>query len=710
MPSTTALRLLPIIILGLTLSAARAWAVSAPDGVPSLDEMAGDWIPAAIAANLPDVHNFHDMLIVNRDLTSIFCNPGGLFTRQDGQTTQWRVGYPLVTLTLDGVEYRATDFRWFPYRVLRRNADCAGLALESDTRMVNEARGVLCRVVATNPTPQARTLHWALHVPGTLDGPGPGVINLIQTPRTTSFVQPDRAPDAVSAQGTTVTWSWTVTIPPGGHADLGYVVGDAPRAHADEARRAVADWAGRFPAMMDAFRTVWEQRWADAFTPGNSHFSGSLPILRTDDQALRRGYAMGILTMLILERTQFPIPRVFITSGERGEGIQYYWDASMAATAWALLEPKGMRAVLLRWLTQNVRGSPHLDLHASSGYDAHRYVVVNGYAANACTMFRTADIYLRVTGDRDFLAARLENGKTVLEAMDALATDWQSLPKGPHGLADYGGNGRLLETASSYIQCVASMNAQNVALMRHAAQWQELSGHAARASELRTAATAFLPAVLSLYNPATGAWNAARVDGTIVPVQHCVDVIYVGDALADDLAPAMRTGMRAFAQRELLTAHWMRAMSWKDPCAEHAFRPDHSPTGAYDGWIPLTAASLWRLGDPAGAYAFYIRSEAVTSEGAFAQAHEFYGPDPRSYDAPVRIALHGSNMKECISGAAFADVVLSTFFGFAPDPTGQQVLADAQQPRPFTGRLQGVRWHGGLVAIAADDHGCRVLP
>ena len=43
-------------------------------------------------------------------------------------------------------------------------------------------------------------------------------------------------------------------------------------------------------------------RWTDAFTPGNSHFSGNLPVLATNDSALTRNYYMGALTILILER------------------------------------------------------------------------------------------------------------------------------------------------------------------------------------------------------------------------------------------------------------------------------------------------------------------------------------------------------------------------------------------------------------------------
>ena len=124
--------------------------------------------------------------------------------------------------------------------------------------------------------------------------------------------------------------------------------------------------------------------------------------------------------------------------------------------------------------------------------------------------------------------------------------------------------------------------------------------------------------------------------------------------------------MNAFVKRELLARDWMRAMSWQDASATHSTRPDHSPTGAYDGWIPLTVGAMWRLGDPQDAFDFYCRTAVVTKEGPFAQAREFTGPNIKDYNSPVRIALRGGCMKECISGAAFADVVINTFFGFDP--------------------------------------------
>ncbi len=196
----------------------------------------------------------------------------------------------------------------------------------------------------------------------------------------------------------------------------------------------------------------------------------------------------------------------------------------------------------------------------------------------------------------------------------------------------------------------ASCNAQNVWMMRQDAALQELKGNAARAQELRDDAEKFLPAVLSLYKPGDGVWYGLHDDGKRVELRHCVDYIYVGNALANDLTPDMRREMTDFVKRELLMRDWMRAMSLKDAAAAVSDRPDHGPMGAYDGWPALTVDTMWRLGFPNDAFDFYCRTAEVTKEGPFAQAHEFYGPYRNQYDAPVRIAEREGCMKECISG------------------------------------------------------------
>ena len=53
----------------------------------------------------------------------------------------------------------------------------------------------------------------------------------------------------------------------------------------------------------DSACTDWERRWQQAFTPGNEHFSGHLPLLATDNKELDRVYYFGALMLISLERT-----------------------------------------------------------------------------------------------------------------------------------------------------------------------------------------------------------------------------------------------------------------------------------------------------------------------------------------------------------------------------------------------------------------------
>jgi hypothetical protein len=65
-------------------------------------------------------------------------------------------------------------------------------------------------------------------------------------------------------------------------------------------------------------------------------------------------------------------------------------------------------------------------------------------------------------------------------------------------------------------------------------------------------------------------------------------------------------------------------------------------------------------------------------------------------------------MKECISGVAFTDVVIDTFFGFSPSVDGRTLLVDPDVPRPFTAELINVRAQRGLTTIVADQGGVKI--
>ena len=105
-------------------------------------------------------------------------------------------------------------------------SQCDGLAVETDTRMVNEQRGVLCRITAANNT-HSRTDHYAhaaraRHIAG-------GRRRREQR-HATQECGVGRAPFAQTGlrdEGKRCRcWTWTVELPAGGNVTLGFVAGD----------------------------------------------------------------------------------------------------------------------------------------------------------------------------------------------------------------------------------------------------------------------------------------------------------------------------------------------------------------------------------------------------------------------------------------------------------------------------------------------------
>ena len=188
-------------------------------------------------ANPPDVNNFHDMLLVNRDLTSFFCCPEDWLWR-DGK---FRFGYPRVTLTIAGKEYPAMECRWYPYRVLRRNTNCAGFIVQTDTRMINEQRAVLVRVKIANRATTKTNIELTLSVSGILQVDGISVLNTNQRPGFVTIACPATKPDAATNDNGIIHWCWNMSLSAEGTNEVEFVAGDghaeaAPKVHADVMR------------------------------------------------------------------------------------------------------------------------------------------------------------------------------------------------------------------------------------------------------------------------------------------------------------------------------------------------------------------------------------------------------------------------------------------------------------------------------------------
>lgn len=330
---------------------------------------------------------------------------------------------------------------------------------------------------------------------------------------------------------------------------------------------------------------------------------------------------------------------------------------------------------------------------------------LRGYAAIDLSIFRLTWSYLCVTQEMDFLREKIAD-QTVLERLRVLATNWKKLLREPvDTLADYGEAKNLLECIPTYINKVPSFNAVDVWMMREFAGILQAVGEPDEAREMRAEADAMVKAVMSLYVPGTGVWASLHRDGSRVEMRHCYDFATVGCFMAGDLPANVRREMVGFVKQELLAEKWMRAQSMLDVAAADSDRPDHGSMGAYDAWPAVTVDAMCALGHWEDAITFLRRTKAAIYEGVYAQAHEFYGPNRRQNDAPVRIAQREGCMRECSGGGAFAETIIGTLFGYVAKPGGKPAMIDAGVRRGFRGELQHVRYGSELLRIRSGVNG-----
>ncbi len=713
-----------------------------PVGVLTLDELASDWKTRAELEQFPSIHNFDAELLVNKDFASVSWLASPPFSQ----------GFHSGVFKLNGRVPVADKFKWYPYQSIR-SGSADGMAIETINRMVFDDRGVLWRITLSNTQPAAvkgtvaidlvgiisklttpGSWDWAFAQPGAggpkrryeeteairaavdqtpvpqpdnakdyraaVESANTLAVNDTTTPAATVFAFATK-PDSLTTDGHLGVAAWEYELAPGETKTIEYVMayGEGDQIKVDAGR-----WADQFDKTFDSAKGLWAQRYAEVFTPHNGFFEGNLPVLQTEDPALRRNYYMGVVTMLLMLRDQLPYSsRVFVAGGPRyGASVEFIWDTGMMDTMFAQLEPAVMRDYVIKTLQWDLENYLAFDYYGNRAF-GYRYV------ANYPMLFRITANYLRVTGDRAFLEQKLGN-ETVLQHLDGLALHYQQyLMTDGSGLADFGGNPwHFLECVPTYIHATAGFNAAYVSMLRDMADLYDFLGNHKLADQRRAAADKLVKAIYpQLYVAGKGFWQSRYPDGRQFDMRHCLDFQFVAQGIGDDLTPAVRKEMRHFVDQELLMKNWMRAQSLQDPAAEQSDRPDHGPMGAYSGWPPETTDGLCHLGDWQDALDFYRRCEAATHEGAFSQGAEFYGPKKRDYDAPVRIANAGTICREAVCGADFTDVVIRSFFGFHPslNLSSHNPLWKANAPRGFVGQLRHVRWGNGLYTITSGPHG-----
>ncbi len=405
----------------------------------------------------------------------------------------------------------------------------------------------------------------------------------------------------------------------------------------------------------------WNQELRAAFTPGNDTFSGYLPLLKTDNEALLHLYHMTVFTALSFRRStkDSVCGTIYVTLAPRyWVTTTVLWDISLSSGLLSLLDPEVLRKMMEIWMEAGVHeffGTEYLTGKAIGA----------SYSVNDYAMCRMARDYLRWTGDFDWLETVI-GGKSVFDHLISYATYWKKLDKRGHGLADYGGAENLLEALGNYTHEVAGMNAGNVFNMRFAVELMGLRNRTKEAAMYRTEAESLLDRVRTLYVEGEGVWYCNQPDGSRNVVRHCYDFCTILNTLSADLTEQQKREMVHFFQDELQTPTWMRALSLRDHDVTFSIRPDHQWTGSYPAWPALALNALLNVGEIDSAVTWMQGLSRTTRQGPLGQAHfaeDVFPPEPDGGALKVTSDQLYINDWSCIAALAFFEPVIEGFMG-----------------------------------------------
>jgi hypothetical protein len=413
-------------------------------------------------------------------------------------------------------------------------------------------------------------------------------------------------------------------------------------------------------------KEYWNDELKAIFTPGNSRYSGSLPVLETKDDDILRMYIIGILSVVYFKRDNpnSIYGRAYDTLMPKyWQTVTFIWDYALSSFIHALLDPGVMKKYLETWML--------LDIYNHFGTD---YLTGSSigywYAANDFNMMVILNDYLRWSGDHQWLQKEIKhNGpdrdsKKVLDYITQYATSWKRFMSA-NGLADYGEINNLLECVSTYIHEVASLNAANVFNLRIAGQILNISGEKEESTSLLRQATDLVQEVQKLYANGKGYWNTRFPDGSLVDVRHCYDFFTILNTIGDDLTKNQKNEMVDFFQKEFQTDLWMRALAPSDSNAMFSVRPDHQWDGAYPAWPSHSLKALYKIGKADLAYGWLKGLAKSFNQGPLCQAHfvedvvdpEDGGARKAPYDYPYQTDW------ACSGGGSWVSVIIESIFG-----------------------------------------------
>jgi len=687
----------------------------------TLDNLASDWLPRSFTqlAALPGLTNDLGSLQIEADLTAIKHPVFPPFSAGGETTGLLLINGKSLTQCAPHVEVR-----WTAAAIYRR-CDVDGWHLTSRTSLLPDEPGAIIEITIENRG-AARDLSLGMLLSGRSRNTGAegyawavpsvptDVFSFTKTEGLAQTVTPASLPDAllIANEGATAhtvfaVWpaparwrrervpEWRLHLAPGARTTICLLC--TFNASAAEAQRIATRWHRREAEAFAATRARWDALWQAAFTPGNPHFSGSLPVVDSPHDAVNRLYYMGVLTLLFCRR-RYPhaiLPTSYLTlCPRRGEGTVYLaWDLPYTSGMLARLDPAVLDASLRLLLT-----APPLDYQHTNLFDGTHFgwpccaqpqaiftAAINLTRWTSGTAWQQAPITVRPKLTSIKASPTNAAPRPAIEFVrDALRIHrTHHLPDSP--IVSFGDRGAYLECITTYAHGTAGHTALQAWALQEAAP---LLGE-----DTTREVTALRAAAMQLFDPAAGHFVCRYPDGRTEPAANLYDIGLVLSSIGEYLPASTVDALLEFVRARLITRTWAHCLDPADLDALSGIRCDHQSAGCFPAWPAQFIRGVLRAGRSPEWLTQWINGIAeVTRQGPFAQAYwaEDMHPPEAGAAAKCYDELTQGNHWAISSGVFFAEMILDGICGLHADLAGHLTVRPGLQPWQKDTRITGI--------------------
>ena len=448
-------------------------------------------------------------------------------------------------------------------------------------------------------------------------------------------------------------------------------------------------------------------------------FLTRLPALSHPDPRVVRFYQQAALQLLY---ARWKVGKTFIldpwyaTCGlDSGAMCTYAWDLSYIAIPFALLDPSGMRGMLVAM--PNAPLTERYSIDPVTGWGSGPFYSYNPYAFTSAV-----DNYIRATGDLSILRERTK-GKTVLEWLIDMAQFGESDRDVDHNhLLDYGNDRNLLEIKTTgsgpgYLHQVPSPNGERSYVYETVAgllEEEHDTEHADLIAKFRQSGAEVRRAINEILWMDDAGWYGSRqADGTVAAIYsiQIFDLLRIPGVVPPERARRLVAHLN---DAEFLGPWGPRSLSIKDRLWDWT---DHDWSGpmTYIGDGPQLAADVYQAGFPREAWKVLERMLwwpehlAVYPQGV---ANDDYTTRfPQSQPLGGRISAGRTNE---MSGCVGVEAIVRGLFGVRPERDGLIGFSSGRLPQdgpmalayPFRGKTWTItQRHEGIDVSRQDGFG-----